>query len=132
MSNLTSLERQVIEMLLAGDDVVLAGLRQQLSMLRVSSRKMTGAGFFTELSIPLEVVRVPDLVAFKLGDVNGTAANVKHGLGFLLSVANGALQSLEGYTYDQPWPDEIRGLTLTYSDGPSRNMNNVRSSIRKT
>ena|ERR1700761_9348881 len=131
MTDLTFSERQVIEMLLAGDDAVLAVLRQQLQMLRVSSRKMTGVGFFVEFSIPLEAVRVADHVTFKLGDVNGSAASVKHGLGFLLSVVDGALQSLEGYTYDQPWPDEIPELTLTYSDGPSRNMDNVRSTIRQ-
>jgi|HubBroStandDraft_3_1064219.scaffolds.fasta_scaffold554387_1 hypothetical protein len=42
--------------------------------------------------------------SFTLGDVNGTAANLKHGLGFVLFVKAGILGMLEGYTYDEEWP----------------------------
>jgi len=29
---------------------------------------------------------------------------------------------LEGYTYDEPWPDEVRGLVLTYSTKQGRKL----------
>ena len=122
MTNLTTLEDQVLEMLLRGEDAVLSVLRQQAKQLQVSSRKMTGVGFYTEFVVPSEVPRVPGRPTFKLGDVNGTADNVKHGLGFLLYVKDGALSMLEGYTYDEPWPDDVRGLVLTYSSKQGRKL----------
>jgi hypothetical protein len=122
MNNLTILEDQVMQMLLRGDDEVLAVLRQQAKQVQVSSRKMTGVGFFTDFVISAEAPRVKGHPKLKLGDVNGTADNVKHGLGFLLCVTDGALSRLEGYTYDEPWPDKVRGLVLTYSTGQVRKL----------
>jgi hypothetical protein len=83
---------------------------------------MTGVGFYTEFVVPPEAPRVLGRPTFKLGDVNGTADNVNHGLGFLLYVTDGALSMLEGYTYDQPWPDEVRCLVLTYSTKQGRKL----------
>lgn len=123
MKELTSLERQVLEMLLSGQDEVLAILRLQARKLEVSAREMTGAGFYTEFLVSREAPRVPGNPTFELGDVNGTAENVSHGLGFLLYVTDGALSMLEGYTYDEPWPDDVRGLALSYSPGPERKLN---------
>jgi hypothetical protein len=122
MKNLTALEDQVLEMLLRGEDETLSVLRQQAKQMQVSSRKMTGAGFYTEFEVPSEASRVPGRPTFKLGDVNGTADNVKHGFGFLLYVKDGVVSMLEGYTYDDPWPDEVRGLVLTYSSNQSRKL----------
>jgi len=122
MTNLTTLEDRVLEMLLLGEDEALSLLRQQAKQARVSSRKMTGVGFYIEFVVPPEVPRVSGRPTFKLGDVNGTADNVKHGLGFLLYVEEGTLSMLEGYTYDDPWPDEVRGLILTYSSTQDRKL----------
>jgi len=131
MTGLTSLSEKVIERLLAGDDEVLAVLREQARNSRVASNKETGVGFYTEFVVPSEIPRVPGRPTFRFGDVNGTAANVKHGLGFILFVKEGALASLEGYTYDEPWPDEIRQLKLPYSGGQSRNMGSLKKLIHK-
>lgn len=115
MTNLTTLENQVFEMLLRGPDEVLTFLREQAKHLQVTSRRGTGVGFYTDFVVPQDVPRVLGCPTFKLGDVNGVADNVNHGLGFLLYVKVGALWMLEGYTYDEPWPDEVRGLVLTYA-----------------
>lgn len=122
MNSLTTLEQRVLEMLLSGRDEVLTILRQQAQGLQVSSREMTGVGFYTEFLVPPEAALVPGRPTFKLGDVNGTADNVGHGLGFLLYVKDGALSMLEGYTYDEPWPDEVRGLVLTYASNEGRKL----------
>jgi hypothetical protein len=122
MTNLTTLEQQVLDMLLRGQDEVLTILRQQAQRLQVSSREMTGVGFYTEFLVPPDVPHVPGRPTFKLRDVNGTADNVSHGLGFLLYVKDGALSMLEGYTYDEPWPDDVRGLVLTYPSKEGRKL----------
>lgn len=119
---LTSLEDQVMQKLLAGDDQTLAVLRNQLDHAQVTSRKMTGVGFYSYFLIPPNLARISNRSSIKVGDVNGTATNVKHGLGFLLYIVDGALSMLEGYTYDEPWPDDIRGLALTYAGGRIRNL----------
>jgi hypothetical protein len=120
MSDQTELEKQVLEKLLQGDDENLGVLREQARHAKVARRELTGAGFFTEFSLPAGILRLPDRPAFKIGDVNGTADNLKHGLGFLLYVVDGAISMLEGYTYDEQWPDEVLGLTLTYASGDKR------------
>jgi hypothetical protein len=121
MTDLTTLEEH-LEMLLRGNDEVLDVLRQQAKHAQVSSREMTGVGFFTYFAVPAEMPRINGQPALKLGDVNGAADNVKHGLGFLLYITDGVLSMLEGYTYDEPWPDEVRGLVLAYSTGQVRKL----------
>jgi hypothetical protein len=129
MSTLTALEDQVTRMLLDGDDEALAVLRQQMEHATVILRKMTGVGFFTSFVVPPDVTQLAGHPSFKLGDVNGTAANVRHGLGFLLFVVDGVISMLEGYTYDDQWPPEVEELVLTYSGGQSRDIDKVRSVI---
>jgi hypothetical protein len=122
MTNLTTLENQVLEMLLRGPDEVLAILRQQAKQMQILSRNKTGVGFYTEFVVPPDVPRVPGCPTFKLGDVNGVADNVTHGIGFLLYVKDGSLSMLEGYTYDEPWPDDVRCLILTYASKEGRKL----------
>ena len=126
LTTLTPLEDKVIRMLLDGDDEALAVLRQQIDHAEVSFRRMTGVGFYTNCVVFPEAARVVGHPSFKLGDVSGTATNVRHGLGFLLYVTDGVLSMLEGYTYDEPWPSEVKGLTLTYTSGESRNIDELR------
>jgi hypothetical protein len=40
------------------------------------------------------------------------------GAGFLLTIADGYLDELEGYSYDEPWPGEIVSFTLSYTEEP--------------
>ena len=52
MTGLTTLEEQVLEMLLRGQDEVLDVLRQQVKDAQVSSREITGVGFSPILKFP--------------------------------------------------------------------------------
>ena len=126
MKTLTALEERVIRMLLAGDNPILATLRSQAENLAVSSRELTGVGFFTRLVVRENAPSIGIERSFKLGDVNGTAENVRNGLGFLLFVEDGFLSALEGYTYDDRWSDDVRGLDLDYSGGSNRNLERLR------
>ena len=92
---------------------------------------MTGVGFFVDILIPADVTRPVERPSLILSDVNGTAANVKNGMGFLLYVTDGAISMLEGYTFDEPWPLEVDGLVLAYSSGKNRDLDNVRRIIQK-
>jgi hypothetical protein len=131
MTTQAELERRVIEMLLAGEEPSLAILRRQLDGTTVSSRKFTGVGFYTEFIVSPEFERVAKLASFKLGDVNGSAANIEHGMGFLLYITDGCVSMLEGYTYGEPWPKEVIGAKLSYSGGVGRDMDKIKKIIYK-
>jgi len=90
-------------------------LRAQAANARLASRENTGVGFFCEFDVPAEVaaVEVPD---FTIDDVNGEIQGLAHGAGFVLFIRGGRLKMLEGFSYDEPWPDQVGGFSLSYSD----------------
>ena len=49
-----------------------------------------------------------------LGGVEATIEGLEHGVGFTLFLTDGWLDNLEGYTYDEPWPDTIETFSLRY------------------
>lgn len=42
------------------------------------------------------------------------------GAGFVIFVRRGRLDLFEGYSHDEPWPDEIGEFELTYQEEPRR------------
>ena len=117
MNDLTTLEREVMQKLLDGDDLVLAILREQLNVTTVSERKMTGVGFYTNFLVRSDARHASENPSFEIGDVIAQIPGVKHGAGFLLFVRDGALSFLEGFTYDVPWPEHIAEYQLSYVKG---------------
>jgi hypothetical protein len=117
---LNGLENAVIEMLLRGDDPVLKTLSMQLRASHVTSRRYTGAGFFTNFTVPDDVAQVPGKDSFAFGDVIAEIASLQHGAGFLLFVKGGKLSILEGFSYDEPWPAHTEDFTLQCSTGDVR------------
>ncbi|HBH46044.1 MAG TPA: hypothetical protein DDX47_01610 [Candidatus Jacksonbacteria bacterium] len=111
-----SFEKNVMEMLLQGDDPVLKILYKQNIVSKVCKRKSTGVGFFTTFSVPENVERIDDK-SFKFGDVTATIDGLQHGAGFLLYVEHGFIHTLEGYTYDEEWPKKIINYKLDYTNG---------------
>jgi len=102
-AGLTALEQAVMEMLLRGDDPTLSILREQLQRASVASRDMTGVGFMTVFSVSDDVPRTPK-DSFAFGDVKAELSGLQNGAGFVVFVRAGKLDSLEGHTYDEPWP----------------------------
>ena len=114
MKDLTNLEQAVLDRLLDGDNKVLTILREQTRQARVVKRKYTGAGFYCEFEVGGDTPVVQR--DYQLGDVQAVISGLKHGAGFVLFVRGGRISMLEGYTYDEPWPDQICDFTLKYSD----------------
>ena len=125
MRDLSPLERDVIATILAPDHPVLNALRRQFERSHVASRQMTGVGFFTELAVEKDVERAPVIPGrprLCLGDVSVTIDGLEHGAGFVLFVEDGVLDTLEGFSYDEPWPDvigeyDVRAGGVTHSGG---------------
>ena len=108
---LTPLEHDVIATLVRPAHPLMNAFREQLAVCRIKSRELTGVGFFTHIVVPqrLAVAAVGKLI---LSDVAAELDGVQHGAGFVLFIEDGMLDVLEGFTYDEPWPDRVEGFAV--------------------
>jgi hypothetical protein len=118
MEGLTEFEQAVLDKLLAGDHPVLVILRAQAEEAHVASREYTGAGFFCSFEVPSGTPLVERHLDFHFGDVQAAVDGLEYGAGFVLFVRGGRLDTLEGYSYEEPWPNEIRNFSLRYQKEP--------------
>ncbi|MCJ8337088.1 MAG: hypothetical protein MJK10_01330 [Pseudomonadales bacterium] len=129
MNNLTKLEKDVLKMLLDGEDGVLLNLKAQLDLVSVENRKLSGVGFFTNLVVPqsCKASATNSSLEFRIGDVHADIEGLDFGAGFILYVEDGIIKMLEAYSYDEPWPLTIDFFKLTYVNG-QRDLEKLRSS----
>jgi len=118
MEGLNKFERAVLAKLLAGDHPLLAELRSQAERARLASREYTGAGFYCTFETPPDVPLLKQHQDFHFGDVDAKIDGLKHGAGFVVFVRGGRLDTLEGYCYDEPWPEVIGDFELSYQSKP--------------
>ena len=117
MERLSKLESAVLDALLAGDDPTLVVLRRQAAAAKLSAREETGVGFILTFDVPAS--EQPLATAdFHFGDVSATVEGLKNGAGFVLFIRNGRLVALEGYSYDEAWPEEPGAFVLSYDREP--------------
>jgi hypothetical protein len=114
----TRLEREVMSMLLAEEHPVLAILRNQFAQSTVAKREFSGVGFFTTFAVPESEPRLPNKDSFFFGDVGANIPQLECGAGFILRVSGGVLDFLEGFTYDESWPDHFDEFALHYTHTP--------------
>jgi hypothetical protein len=108
-------EKILMDKLLAGDDPVLEGLRNQHHNSVVESRKFTGAGFYTHFKLKKCVNAVTEGKSFQIGDVDASLKEILEAFGFILFIEKGYLSVLEGYTLSSDcWPDDYSGVLLKY------------------
>jgi hypothetical protein len=108
------LEKKIMAMLLAGDDPALAVLRSQADAATVASREFSGAGFFTTFKVPENTPRLQGVPRLVIGDVYATIDGLEHEAGFLLFVADGAIEMLECFIVDPVFPPAPRLLRAYY------------------
>ncbi len=119
MKTLTDFEMAVLRKLLSGDHHVLAILRQQLEVCRVSKRETTGVGVYVELDASAHPgARLA--LDLKFGDVIAEIEGLEHGAGFLLYVEAGLMVMLEGYTFGETWPERVDRYELRYVNEGNR------------
>jgi hypothetical protein len=112
--DLTPFEHEVIAAILRPDHPVMNALRAQFAVCRVSDREFTGHGFYTGLIVPSDVAaaRVTRDQLRLGGEVGATLDGLDNGAGFVLWIAHGMLDCLEGFAYDQPWPERIENYSV--------------------
>ena len=119
---LGQLERDVMELLLAGDDPILNVLREQYRLAEVVKREETGAGFYVHFSVDPRATRLDTGKSLHFGDVTAEVEGLNYGAGFVLHVRDGAIECLEGYSYDEPWPAAVAHCRVSYVEGERRNL----------
>jgi len=127
---ISTLERNVMAMLLAGDNPKLHVLREQFRVAQVVSRELTGVGFYTTFLIPPEAPRLVEAKSLRLGDVSADIDGLQHGAGFLLFINGGAIDFLEGFSFDEPWPVSTERFQLSYIGGPSRDQSRLSEKLQ--
>src|SRR5687767_9833972 len=108
------IESQVMRFLLAGGDVELEVLRDQFAAANVEERENTGGGFFTKFGVPSGVPRLRRKNRVVIGDVYGEVEGNEHGVGFLLFVENGAIDTLECFSNFGPVAEDPKLIRLFY------------------
>jgi len=119
--NFIEFEKIVIEKLLDGDNEVLKILRKQYGQSSIKNREYTGHGFYTYFSIPDNIEKLNNK-NFQFGDVGANIEGLCNGVGFLLFITNGKLDFLEGYTYGEEFPIDIKKYDLFYITDKKRNI----------
>ena len=95
-------EQDVIKKILEQNNPANAILKEQYQRARIS-REYTGVGTF---SIP-ENLPHTEIKDFQINNLLCDLNGIHQFGGFVLYVKNGSLSCLEGYGFDQEWPQEI-------------------------
>jgi hypothetical protein len=116
MERPNALEEAVLAKLVEGEHGTLVTLKDQLRDIEVLERKLTGVGFFTTLRVSPVARRLTSRRSFRFGDVIAQMSGLRHGAGFVLFVDDGVITGLEGYTFDEQWPQSTERLTLNFEN----------------
>lgn len=108
-------------MLLEDTDPTLAILRGQYEQIQSMKEELTGTGFYLEFVLSKQACPIPGNPTIRFGDVDADLDGLEHGAGFLLFIQDGFLSMLEGYSYEEPWPEQPVKFTLSYENGIKRN-----------
>lgn len=99
MGDLTNLERAILAALADQVPEHAQALREQAGSATALKRDNTGVGFFTRLAVgggrPIRGAASP------IGPVHAKIEGVEHGMGFLLWLEDGLIETLEAYTYGE-------------------------------
>jgi hypothetical protein len=98
MSNFTELESAVLHAIFSETPEIRDALERQFEAAAVVDRENTGVGFFTTIAVRADVPRVSS--PSPLGrEVGAKVDGLDHGMGFILFMEEGHMQTLEGFTY---------------------------------
>jgi hypothetical protein len=110
---LRPLEREALDLLLAGDHPALRVLRVQRRTVTVKGRVFTGSGFMADLEVTSPVSRLPGLPSMSISDVDGEVGGVA--CAFVVHVRGGLLDVLEAHAWaDADWPSGATTWRLSY------------------
>jgi hypothetical protein len=108
-------EDDVMKVILSEDEKFRNILEKQYKSAKIINREFTGVGFFTDFEIQDKTLKIENNPNFELGNIQAQLKKIEYGVGFVLFIRDGFITFLEGYTYDEPWPDDIKDYVLVSS-----------------
>lgn len=103
-SELVALVGQLMPLMLLGEHASLTALRAQWAEARMTKATISPAGFYVDFTVPAGVpLAEPRNISSGSADIS--ADGLKHGAGCVLHIRDGKLSCLEGFTYDDEWPE---------------------------
>jgi hypothetical protein len=106
-ATLCPLERKILRLLLARKFGETSAVVSQFRMLRCTSRKMTGTGYFLNFDARGNSTKIDHSDDELSEDFPTRLSSPRDLVGFTLFIRNGRLSWLEGYTFgDVGWPTE--------------------------
>ncbi len=101
-----SFENDVMNCIIMENTVISNDLLKQYHTAKVINREFTKYGFYTKYEVNPDL-KLKSIEKAVLGNVQAKVNNLKNGVGFALYITNGLIDTLEGYTYDECFPDAI-------------------------
>jgi len=98
MTAFTELELAALHSMFSEQPELASYLERQLSVATVAKRENTGVGFFTTVSVPPAADPVGRSEPLR-GETHARIPGLEHGLGFVLFLNDGRIETLEGFTY---------------------------------
>ena len=86
-------------------------LARQYGSATVTKRTIDSRGFYTCYEIGDRTASLGDGVDLQLGENQWDINGLQYGSDYILWIKNGFISSLEGFSYDEPWPDEITNVS---------------------
>src|SRR5262245_25790022 len=106
-----SLVAHLVPRLLEGKQPALAALREQFKQAKITSIEATGLGFYVDFEVPADLP-LTDPRNFTGGDAVINLEGAQAPAGCVLYVREGRLATLEGYTFDDAWPEDAKVLSV--------------------
>ena len=82
-------------------------LQAQFEKSVVQKREFFRCGFSTDYAVTAAEETLGDDKNLQLGNHQWNINGLNYGSDYILWIKNGLISSLEGFSYQEPWPDEI-------------------------
>jgi len=108
----TELEKAVIQRMLADHELKPVRSAVNFDVVTVNDREFTGMGFLTEFERSEELKLFGKGVTLRWGKVGARLNASKLETGYLVYVDDGYVNTVEGYTYGDEWPEQVSQIEL--------------------
>ena len=105
--NINEFEKIIITDIIGQYPEYKAKLQAQFEQAVVQKREFSQYGFSTYYTVTAEEETLGDSVNIQLGKCQWNINGLQNGSDYILWIKNGLISSLEGFSYEEPWPNEI-------------------------
>jgi hypothetical protein len=117
--------QKALNIILEGELGWLEKLRKQVELICETKTTKTGHGIFIDLvisdnryNLPIDRLVISDLSA---------KVNSKYLIGFNLFIQKGKIKTLEGFAFNNGWPNEFKTIEFFYDGEKTRNLEKLNS-----